>query len=184
MKTLDNYQIGDKVKHNWFDDVATITAKRQAHTMGETRWLYTLDFGHTVTGPFGTDYNGGEFPAESLTLCEPTGKTKPVEIVAPVTEADKSASWETSYTADDFQKLTTAGEVNEEDRDIIGRRFRLVNKYGDFSELQIFVQDYAGNDAHALYYIWDEFMQEVRAGVRSLDWLRKKLTETNGWQAA
>jgi hypothetical protein len=179
----NGFQIGDKVKHNWFDDVATITAKRQAHTMGETRWLYTLDFGHSVTGPFGTDYNGGEFLAEALTLCEPMGKPKPVEIMAPVTEADKSASWETSYTAEDFQKLTTQSEVHDEDRDIIGRRFRSVNKYGDFFELQIFVQDYAGNEAHALYYIWDEFMQEVRACVRSLGWLREKLTEANGWQA-
>lgn len=184
IESKNGFQIGDKVKHNWFDDVATITAKRQAHTMGETRWLYTLDFGHSVTGPFGTDYNGEEFLAEALTICEPTGKHKPVEIVAPVTEADKSASWETSYTAEDFRKLTTQNEVNEEDRDIIGRRFRLVSKCCDFCELQIFVQDYAGNEAHALYYIWDEFMQEVRAGVRSLGWLRERLTEANGWQAA
>ena len=60
------YQIGDKVKHNFFDDVATVTAKRQAQTMGRFCWLYTLDFGHSVTGPFGTDYNGGEFLAEAL----------------------------------------------------------------------------------------------------------------------
>lgn len=76
IESSNGFQIGDKVKHNWFDDVATITAKRQAHTMGETRWLYTLDFGHTVTGPFGKDYNGGEFLAEALTLCEPTEKPK------------------------------------------------------------------------------------------------------------
>ena len=183
---VNGFQIGDKVKHNWFDDVATITAKRQVYMPDKFGfcWLYTLDFGHSVTGPFGTEWNGEEFQVEALTLCEPTGKSNPVEIVAPVTEADKSASWETSYTAGDFQKLTTQSEVHEEDRDIIGRRFRFVSKYGDSFELQIFVQDYAGNEAHALYYIWDELMQEVQANVRSLGWLREKLTEANGWQAA
>ena len=98
------------------------------------------------------------------------------------TDAEKSASWLTNYTADDFHKLTTQSEVHKEDRDIIGKRFRFVSKYGDFFEWQIFVQDYAGNEAHALYYVWDEFMQEVRAGVRSLSWLREKLTEANGWR--
>ena len=68
MKTKDNYQIGDRVKHNWFEDVATITAKRQEYIKSKMafRWLYTLDFGHTVTGPFGKDYNGGEFLAEAI----------------------------------------------------------------------------------------------------------------------
>ena len=60
------YQIGDKVKHNWFDDVATVTAKREAYTMGSIQCLYTLDFWHTVMGPFGKDYNGEEFLAEAL----------------------------------------------------------------------------------------------------------------------
>lgn len=60
------YQIGDKVKHNFFDDVATVTAKRQTRTMGKLQWLYTLDFGHSVIGPFGKDYNGEEFLAEAM----------------------------------------------------------------------------------------------------------------------
>lgn len=65
----DNYQIGDKVKHNWYDDVATVTAKRQVYIKSKFGlcWLYTLDFGHSVMGPFGKDYNGGEFLAEALT---------------------------------------------------------------------------------------------------------------------
>ena len=76
---VNGFQIGDKVKHNWFDDVATITAKRQVYMPDKFgfRWLYTLDFGHSVTGPFGTEWNGGEFQVEALTLCEPTGKPKP-----------------------------------------------------------------------------------------------------------
>ena len=184
IESKNGFQIGDKVKHNWFDDVATITAKRRAYIPDKFgfRWLYTLDFGHSVTGPFGTEWNGEEFQVEALTLCEPTGKPKPVEIVAPVTEADKSASWETSYTAEDFQKLTTAGEVHEEDRDIIGRRFRhTIGNDGDM--LEVFVGDYAGNERHALVYTFDPLFEDVRCKVRSLDFLRKFYTGARGWQA-
>lgn len=181
----EGVKVGDKVRHNKHEEVATVTAIREAFVNGcdGYRYLYTLDFGQSVKGPFDVELNGGEFLREAFTICEPTGKPKPVEIVAPVTEADKSASWETSYTADDFQKLTTAGEVNEEDRDIIGRRFcHAIGNDGDM--LEVFVGDYAGNERHALVYTLDPLFEDVRCKVRSLDFLRKFYTEARGWQAA
>ena len=111
MKTLDNYQIGDKVKHNWFDDVATITAKRQAHTMGEIRWLYTLDFGHTVTGPFGNDYNGGEFLAEAITLCEPEYKPIRIKGVCFISGQERKA-W-TRHMADAIRHKAQTAETTK-----------------------------------------------------------------------
>lgn len=87
--------------------------------------------------------------------------------------------WITAYTAEDFSKLQSKCEIHELDRDVMGCRFR--STVGGVGELQVFVADYAGNEAHALYYIWDEWAQEVKANVRSLDFLRSILTEGKGW---
>lgn len=105
------------------------------------------------------------------------------ETSEPCTEADNSPSWETSYTADDFHKLTTAGEIADEDRDIIGRRFvHSIGTEGD--ALEVFIADYAGNERHALVYSLEPLFEEVRCKVRSLDYLRKLYTPAHGWQAA
>ena len=131
------------------------------------------------------------------------------EKLEPCTEADNSPSWETSYTADDFRKLTTAGEIADEDRDIIGRRFvHSIGTKGDV--LEVFIADYVGqgcdlarempkslssisereqarpkvNERHALVYSLEPLFEEVRCKVRSLDFLRKLYTPAHGWQAA
>jgi len=159
----EGFRVGDKVRHNQSNEVATITAIRRAYVpmFGSIRLLYTLDFGKSVIGPFGCELNGGEFLAEAIT---------------PVV-----TSWATDYTADDFRKLEANPEAVEADPDIMGRRFR---SSAGLTELQVFIQDYAGNEAHALYYIWDELAQEVRANVRPLSWLRSQFSAANGWQPA
>ena len=159
-------RIGSKVRHNGSGEVATVTAARKEFIKmeGRFRWLYALDFGKATPWRFGIDLNGGEFLAEALTV---------------VAEPAPSA-WMTDYTRADFRKLVSRYEVADEDRDIIGQRFELA---GDrLGEVQIFVSDYAGNEGHALYYIWDEWMQEVRANVRPLSYLRDMLTTAKGWQ--
>lgn len=90
------------------------------------------------------------------------------------------SAWVTDYTADDFLKLEANPEAIEADGDIMGKRLRHCQS-GGLGELQVFIQDYAGNERHAIYYIWDEFMQEVRANVRPLDWLRRHFCPANGW---
>ena len=90
------------------------------------------------------------------------------------------SAWVTGYTADDFLKMEANPEAIEADGDIIGKRLRHCQS-GGLGELQVFIQDYAGNERHAIYYIWDEFMQEVRANVRPLDWLRRHFCPANGW---
>ena len=159
----EGFRVGDKVRHNQSNEVATITAIRRAYVpmFGSFRLLYTLDFGKSVIGPFCSELNGGEFLAEAIT---------------PVV-----TSWATDYTADDFRKLEANPEAVEADPDIMGRRFR---SSAGLTELQVFIQDYAGNEAHALYYIWDELAQEVRANVRPLSWLRSRFSAANGWQPA
>ena len=159
----EGFRVGDKVRHNQSNEVATITAIRRAYVpmFGSIRLLYTLDFGKSVIGPFCSELNGGEFLAEAIT---------------PVV-----TSWATDYTADDFRKLEANPEAVEADPDIMGRRF--LSSAG-LTELQVFIQDYAGNEAHALYYIWDELAQEVRANVRPLSWLRSQFSAANGWQPA
>jgi hypothetical protein len=56
--------------------VATVTAIREAFVNGcdGYRYLYTLDFGQSVTGPFGVELNGGEFLREAFTPCTPDGR--------------------------------------------------------------------------------------------------------------
>lgn len=93
------YQIGDKVKHNWFDDVATVTAKREAYTMGSFQWLYTLDFGHSVKGPFGKDYNGEEFLEEAI---------KPLQQPSEITEMS-NAEFAEQYCKPDIIKAAKMG---------------------------------------------------------------------------
>lgn len=107
-----------------------------------------------------------------------------LETLSEITEKPQPSSWVTDYTYDDFAKLKANPEAIEADPDIMGKRFRLTAKDGSapLSELQVFIQDYAGNERHALYYIWDEWMQEVRANVRPLDWLREHFCHANGWQ--
>ena len=73
----EGVKVGDKVKHAWSDEVATVTAIRKGYwdaSDGEV-WLFTLDFGKdtkgewkTVLGPFKMELNGGEFRREALTL--------------------------------------------------------------------------------------------------------------------
>lgn len=95
-------------------------------------------------------------------------------------ERPKASSWMTDYTAEDFKKLQPKYEIHELDADVMGHRYR--STVSGVGELQVFVSDYAGNEAHALYYIWDEWAQEVKANVRPLDFLRSILTEGKGWQ--
>ncbi|MBP5714813.1 MAG: hypothetical protein J6X07_08970 [Prevotella sp.] len=98
--------------------------------------------------------------------------------------APQPSAWVTDYTGDDFAKLQSRYEISDDDRDIMGRRFRLTGKDGKalLGELQVFISDYAGNERHAIYYIWDEFMNEVKCNVRPLDWLRTHFTKANGWE--
>lgn len=68
--TKDDYNVGDRVRHNHSGREATITAVRVSATVktfGNLRKVYRLDFGETVLGPFGYDLNGAEFVAEALT---------------------------------------------------------------------------------------------------------------------
>lgn len=172
----EGVKVGDKVRHNKHEEVATVTAIREAfvNRADGYRYLYTLDFGQSVLGPFQVELNGGEFLREAFTL----------ESASEITEKPQPSSWVTDYTYDDFAKLEANPEAIEADPDIMGKRFRLTAKDGSapLSELQVFIQDYAGNERHALYYIWDEWMQEVRANVRPLDWLREHFCHANGWQ--
>lgn len=102
-------------------------------------------------------------------------------VIEPITEADKSPSWKTDLTEDDFRKLTLQHEVADEDRDIMGRRFRhAIGNKGEW--LEVFISDYAGNERHALVYSYEEFMDEVRCKVRSLEYLRQFYTEDRDWQ--
>lgn len=168
----EGVKVGDKVRHNKHEEVATVTAIREAfvNRADGYRYLYTLDFGQSVYGPFKIDLNGGDFLREAFTLYNSLENR----------EKEKPSSWATDYTADDFRKLRSRYEVADEDRDIIGQRFELTATEG-LARLQIFVSDYAGNEAHALYYILDEWMQEVRANVRPLSYLRQMLTPSMGW---
>ena len=165
------FNVGDKVRHNYSKEVATITARRKViWNKGEGEvYVYKLDFGKSVKGHFGYEINGGEFRAEAFTLYN-SSENK---------EKAKPSSWVTDFTADDFRKLRSRYEINEEDRDIMGNRYELEGE--GLGVLQIFVSDYSGNEDHALYYIWDEWMQEVRANVRPLSYLRQMLTPSRGW---
>lgn len=66
----EGVKVGDKVRHNKHEEVATVTAIREAFVNGcdGYRYLYTLDFGQSVKGPFDVELNGGEFLREALTL--------------------------------------------------------------------------------------------------------------------
>jgi len=88
-----------------------------------------------------------------------------------------NTSWATDFTPDDFQKLTSRYEIADEDRDIMGRRFHTGE---GLWTVDVFVSDYAGNEAHALIYLLTG-EGEVRANVLSLDHLRQTLTEAKGW---
>lgn len=72
----EGIKIGDTVRHNKHEEVATVTAIREAFVNGcdGYRYLYTLDFGQSVTGPFGVELNGGEFLREAFTPCTPDGR--------------------------------------------------------------------------------------------------------------
>jgi len=88
-----------------------------------------------------------------------------------------NTSLATDFTPDDFQKLTSRYEIADEDRDIMGRRFHTGE---GLWTVDVFVSDYAGNEAHALIYLLTG-EGEVRANVLSLDHLRQTLTEAKGW---
>lgn len=72
----EGIKVGDTVRHNKHEEVATVTAIREAFVNGcdGYRYLYTLDFGQSVTGPFGVELNGGEFLREAFTPCAPDGR--------------------------------------------------------------------------------------------------------------
>lgn len=67
----EGIKVGDKVRHNKHEEVATVTAIREAFVNGcdGYRYLYTLDFGQSVKGPFDVELNGGEFLREAFTSC-------------------------------------------------------------------------------------------------------------------
>jgi len=75
----EGIKVGDTVRHNKHEEVATVTAIREAFVNGcdGYRYLYTLDFGQSVTGPFGVELNGGEFLREAFTPCTPDGRDQP-----------------------------------------------------------------------------------------------------------
>ena len=208
----EGIKVGDKVKHVWSDEVATVTAIRKAYwdaSAGEV-WLFTLDYGKdtrgewkTVLGPFKMDLNGKEFRREAFTLYEPSEITEQREqndacISSAESRRDKAnaqiraaaivreqrdrpghvnTSWATDYTPDDFEKLTSRYEIADEDRDIVGRRFHTGE---GLWTVDVFVSDYAGNEAHALIYLLTG-EGEVRANVLNIDHLRQTLTEAKGW---
>lgn len=68
----EGVKVGDKVRHNKHEEVATVTAIREAfvNRCDGYRYLYTLDFGQSVKGPFDVELNGGEFLREAFTPCE------------------------------------------------------------------------------------------------------------------
>lgn len=72
IKEAEGVKVGDKVRHNKHEEVATVTAIREAFVNGcdGYRYLYTLDFGQSVKGPFDVELNGGEFLREAFTLQE------------------------------------------------------------------------------------------------------------------
>ena len=208
----EGVKIGDKVKHVWSDEVATVTAIRKAYwdaSAGEV-WLFTLDYGKdtkgdwkTVLGPFKMDLNGKEFRREAFTLYEPSeiteqreqndacissaesrrdkanGQIKAADIARKRQESPGTVntSWATDFTPEDFEKLTSRYEIADEDSDIMGRRFHTGE---GLWTVDVFVSDYAGNEAHALIYLLTG-EGEVRANVLSLDHLRQTLTEAKGW---
>ena len=70
VKEAEGVKVGDKVRHNKHEEVATVTAIREAFLNGcdGYRYLYTLDFGQSVKGPFDVELNGGEFLREAFTV--------------------------------------------------------------------------------------------------------------------
>ena len=70
VKEAEGVKVGDKVRHNKHEEVATVTAIREAfvNRCDGYRYLYTLDFGQSVKGPFGVELNGGEFLREAFTV--------------------------------------------------------------------------------------------------------------------
>ena len=74
----EGVKVGDKVRHNKHEEVATVTAIREAfvNRADGYRYLYTLDFGQSVLGPFQVELNGGEFLREAFTLCNPSDKSE------------------------------------------------------------------------------------------------------------
>lgn len=65
----EGVKVGDTVRHNKHEEVATVTAIREAfdNVCDGYRYLYTLDFGQSVKGPFDVELNGGEFLREAFT---------------------------------------------------------------------------------------------------------------------
>ena len=90
VKEAEGIKIGDTVRHNKHEEVATVTAIREAFVNGcdGYRYLYTLDFGQSVTGPFGVELNGGEFLREAFTPCTPDGRELLPEPPAEITIND------------------------------------------------------------------------------------------------
>lgn len=66
----EGVKVGDKVRHNKHEELATVTAIREAfvNRCDGYRYLYTLNFGQSVKGPFDVELNGGEFLREAFTL--------------------------------------------------------------------------------------------------------------------
>ena len=66
----DFIKVGDKVRHNFSEVVATVTRVRTVLWSKEDGYVpvFRLDFGHSVKGPFQIEMNGKEFRREALTL--------------------------------------------------------------------------------------------------------------------
>lgn len=66
----DFIKVGDKVRHNFSEVVATVTRVRTVLWSKEDGYVpvFRLDFGRSVKGPFQIEMNGKEFRREALTL--------------------------------------------------------------------------------------------------------------------
>ena len=62
-------KVGDRVRHNWSDVVATVVGIRKGFWNKADGYvtLYKLDFGQSVIGPYQMEMNGGEYRREAIT---------------------------------------------------------------------------------------------------------------------
>jgi hypothetical protein len=102
------------VRHNKHEEVATVTAIREAFVNGcdGYRYLYTLDFGQSVTGPFGVELNGGEFLREAFTSCTPDGRDLLPEPPAEITINEPTLEEPQEIKADGIDPRFTLNREN------------------------------------------------------------------------
>lgn len=115
-ETAEGIKVGDTVKHNKHEEVATVTGIREAfvNRCDGYRYLYTLDFGQSVKGPFGVELNGGEFLRDAFTPCTPDGREllpePPTEITTDVPTLYEAS--EIRETAEDIDPRFTINRTN------------------------------------------------------------------------